>query len=163
MKTVLIPTDFSEKSLQLIKNAVLHYPNDPIQLVLASGYNKRLNSSNPFGYSKSKLIKRLASGIFQDTLSNLILDHKNKIYSVNIELYTGTSDRDFNDFLRLNHIDESIIPSSELCQFQNRNCVDITPLIDRLAPAVSRVAYKAQKQNPPTRFWFFSLKPFSIK
>ncbi|MFB9053677.1 hypothetical protein ACFFVB_11380 [Formosa undariae] len=163
MKTVLIPTDFSAKSLQLIKNAVLHNPNEPIQLVLASGYLLRLSAFNPLRYSKARLIKTLAHEVFNNTLSDLILEHKNKIYNVKIELYTGSSNHEFNDFLRVNNIDKSIIPNTKLCQFPNKKCFDITPLIDHLSPEVSRVAYKGEKRDKPTRFWFLTLKQFSFR
>ena len=164
MKTILIPTDFSEQSLQLIKNAVLHYPNESIKLVLAAGYTISLNTSIFSRFSKEKLIKSLTSKNFTKTLSNLIQEHKNTISNVKIELYTGDTNTDFIDFLTANNIDESIIPNSNLRQFSNKKNFDLTPLIDNFSPKVARVTYQGTEQKEETGFWFFNLKEqFSFK
>ncbi|MDW5288481.1 hypothetical protein [Formosa sp. PL04] len=158
MKTVLIPTDFSENSLQLIKNAVLHYPNETIKLVLASGYRMSINAFNQSSNSRPKLIKSLANKQFYKTLSGLILDHKNKISNVKIELYTGNTNDAFKDFLITNNIDESLIPNNNLSQFPNKKCFDLTGLIGDFSQKVERVAYQEEEQIQPTRYWFFNLR-----
>ncbi|WP_066218346.1 hypothetical protein [Formosa haliotis] len=165
MKTVLIPTDFSEKSLQLIKNAVLHFPNESFKLVIASGYEMSLNNYNPISYSRPKLIRELADKSFYNTLSNVIQDHKNKIENVKIELYTGNTNEAFKDFIKNNAVDDAIIPENQLTQFPNKRCFDISNLIEKFSPDASRVAYQEEAVDRKAgRFSLYNLKQqFSLK
>ena len=158
MKTILIPTDFSEQSLQLIKNAVLHYPNESISLVLAAGYTMSLNTYSFSNSSLQKLIKTLTNKSFDKTLSNLIQEHKNIISKVKIDLYTGHTNKAFIDFVTSNNIDESIIPNTNLNQFPNKKSYDLTQLIENFAPKVAHVAYPSAALKEETGFWFFNLK-----
>ncbi|MBP1840915.1 hypothetical protein [Formosa algae] len=154
MKTVLIPTDFSEKSLQLIKNAVLHYPEESIHLVLAIGYKMPLIST----LSKSKLVSNLPNDAFKTRLSELRLEHGSKITDVKIEMYTGESNEAFKSFLKVNHIDDAIIPKMGLHQFPNKKCFGLCTLIRAYSPQVSSVDYQAGDDNETMRSPIFNLK-----
>ncbi|CDF79220.1 conserved hypothetical protein [Formosa agariphila KMM 3901] len=158
MKTVIIPTDFSESSLKLIKNAVLHYPNEEIKIVLAAGYKTLLKSYTPSNYKNSTLIQSLADSSYLTTLNSLIQEHKNKIIDVAIRLYSGDTDAAFKNFLILNDIDEALIPNSTMQQFPNKKCFDITTLISMFSPKTSRVNYQAEARKKPTGDWLFHLK-----
>ncbi|WP_299780975.1 hypothetical protein [uncultured Formosa sp.] len=160
MKTILIPTDFSEKSLQLIKNAVLHFPEESIQIVLATGYQTSILNWS----TKSKLVSIIADKKFYKLLSDIKLEHGSKISNVNIDLYTGKTNEAFKAFLESNNIEDAIIPKNKLIQFPNNKCFDICDLIHSFSPNVSSVDYESDENSPPKRSKLFSLKnQFSLK
>ncbi|WP_159023255.1 hypothetical protein [Formosa sp. L2A11] len=154
MKTVLIPTDFSEKSLQLIKNAVLHYPEESIKLVLATGYK----TSTVNCYTKSKLISIISDKQFHNLLSDIKLEHGSKISNVKIDLYTGKTNEDFKSFLETHRIEAAIIPKNKLTQFPNNKCFNICDLIHSFSPNVSRVDYESDENTSQKRSVFQKLK-----
>ena len=127
MEKILIPTDFTEESLQLIEFALLNFTSDKIDIVLVHGY--RIPDIDIRHYSPNKVLSRLCSGNFSRTLRNLANEHQDRINNIRIQLYTGCNSLVFNEFLRENEISASVLPNSEFSFDRRSRSFDLTRLI----------------------------------
>lgn len=127
MEKILIPTDFTEESLQLIEFALLNFTSEKLDIVLVHGY--RIPEIDIRHYSPNKVISKLCTGNFSRTLRNLTNEHQDRINNIKIQLYTGSNSLVFNEFLKENEISASVLPNSEFSFPRGSRSFDLTRLI----------------------------------
>lgn len=110
-RTILIPTDFSIESLIPVKQAALLNYND-IEIVLM--YCSLLPGSitDLLFYSPAKLIEQHSNKEFEKACSIILNKYASKITALRIEVFHGTTDAAFDNFVTGNKIDEIIFPKS---------------------------------------------------
>lgn len=129
MKTIIIPTDLSINSLDLVKNAVLNYPNEIINIVLSYGHEMRLSDFQPMNFLSSRNFKSNINENFINLKQKLFQEHKNQIGKINVEAFTGMNSFAFANFLEAHQISEALIPETAQNSFPSREYFDISDLI----------------------------------
>lgn len=129
MKTIIIPTDLSLNSLDLVKNAVLHFPNEQINIVLAYGFEVRVSDFQPMDFLGSRGFKSEINKNFLHLKKKISLEHKNQIGKLTIEAFTGTNTIAFKNFLIAHNITMALVPEIPQDSFSTKNHFDISPLI----------------------------------
>ena len=138
MKTILIPTDFSVQSLDLIKNAILNFPNQKVNIVLALGKKSMVSDFEPMiflGLRNSETIERT----FVSKKNKLHLEHKNQISRIQIEVFTGTNKYAFDNFLVANNITDALLPMAPFRNFNAKNYFCLSHLIQANMDKVVKV------------------------
>ncbi|WP_053992392.1 hypothetical protein [Mangrovimonas sp. TPBH4] len=129
MKTVLIPTNFSESSLQLLKSAVLNYPEDTLHIVFASGYRIGESLFDYMNFSNTRILNFIAAPEYLEVQKKLFEDHGYKVKNIQNVVFTGNNKYAFKDFLEMYNIDEALIPGKGFTSFVSKKCFDITPYV----------------------------------
>src|SRR5690606_7166934 len=128
-KKILIPTDFSTESLQLVEFAILNYSDVPLDIVLVHGYRMPEVYWEVLNFSAIREVRQLSTQAFHDAKLELLREHKKEIQSISIELFTGNNSLAFKNFLAQLDISEALIPSENFLQFPNYRSFDPTYFI----------------------------------
>ncbi|GAA5220557.1 hypothetical protein [Membranihabitans marinus] len=129
MEKILIPSDFSNQSLQLIEYAVLNHPNKVLDIVLVHGYSMPVNYWDQINFSQKAVIQNLTDEGFMEQLDILLLEHDSEINTIKIELFLGTNNLAFKRFVEQHKIVSAIIPTERLGNFNRKGSFDPTSYI----------------------------------
>lgn len=99
-KRILIPTDFSIESLNVLK-AFLQKEESQEQydIVFSCGYYMSESITDLLFFSKYKILRGLNTDAFMDALSVVQNKYSNSLRSVTIDLFTGSSQSSFEDYV----------------------------------------------------------------
>jgi len=129
MKTIIIPTDLSIDSLDLVKNAVLNYPDEIINIVLSYGREIRLTDFEPMNFLSTRNFNSNINENFINLKQKLFHEHKNQIGKISIEAFSGMNSFAFANFLEAHQISEALIPATAQNKFPSKGYFDIRDLI----------------------------------
>ena len=129
-KTVLVPTDFSIASLNIVKSYLNEQDrNTRINIVLLHGMHQSDSITNLLFFSKSKVLESLTNPAFEEACRVLKNKYASQIRIMRKDIFTGFTQAAFNQFAEANHIDEVCLPILYNPQFKNRNSFDLLPFI----------------------------------
>lgn len=148
MKTVLIPTDFSPSSLQLVEFALLQFKDTPLDIILVHGFRQSDRYWDLQTYSPAKQIRSMCSKEFYRAKELLLLEHKEQIKSVRVELYTGSNDYMFKKFVADQCITAALVTSQRMLNFSHRRSFDPTPLAKKYIKSVHEVTLSEKTPRP---------------
>jgi hypothetical protein len=129
-KTVLVPTDFSIASLNIVKSYLNEQDrNTRINIVLLHGMHQSDSITNLLFFSKSKVLESLTNPAFEEACRVLKNKYASQIRIMRKDIFTGFTQAAFNQFAEANRIDEVCLPILYNPQFKNRNSFDLLPFI----------------------------------
>ena len=129
MKTILIPTDFSNRSLSVVKTAMTCAKDEEAKLLLVHGIYLPDSITDLLFFSKTNLINSLET---EDFVSScwLIRNHfQSKINSLHLDVFTGLNMAAFNQYLEVNEVDEAFIPKHHTFSRRHQRSFDLVPYI----------------------------------
>lgn len=127
-RTILIPTDFSIESLIPVKQAALLSNYNEIQIVLMFCDLLPASITELLFYSPAKVIEQHSNKEFEEACSIIMNKYASKISSLKIEVFHGTTDSAFENFISGNKIDEVIFPKHYMLK-EHRNGFNPLPYI----------------------------------
>ena len=125
-KTILIPTDFSVKSLNLAKTA-LQKDKGKLDIILIHGLLLSDSITELLFYSKKKLLAKLETPEFQDSCQLLLSKYEEKINSLTIDVFSWKSQSAFDNYLDANEVKDAYIPVNYEFEFKNPSSFDLIP------------------------------------
>lgn len=156
MKRVLIPTDFSIKSLQLLDYAILNYPKEQLSLVLVCGYRIKESLWDMRNFSEQREINKLCSEEFTKSKRTFLREHRDVVDRLNIHLFSGHNMFAFKNFLKQNDLQDGIITDSQFLSYEKTNTFDPSHLMKSCLentieiPLASDRAYKQSQVSVST-------------
>ncbi|MCK0144362.1 hypothetical protein MWU78_01710 [Arenibacter sp. F26102] len=144
MKKILIPTDFSVKSLLLLDEVTKLYQDEITNVILIYGFRVPTLETELFQFSSSKIIRKLARVEFLEAKANFVNKNYCRINSISIEVFTGTNSFAFQNFRDQHQIHEAIIPEGGFLQFSGTSCFDPTKYIKKNIAKVHQVKMEQQ-------------------
>lgn len=127
-RTILIPTDFSIESLIPVKQAALLSNYNEIDIVLMFCDLLPSSISDLLFYAPAKVIAQYSNKEFEEACSIIMNKYASKISSMRTEIFHGTSDAAFENFISGNRIDEVIFPKNYILK-EHRNGFNPLPYI----------------------------------
>jgi len=131
MKTILIPTNFDEESLQLIKSTILLYPETKLMILLVAGYKERLNTYGLLYYSIQKILKKTVKTSFLEKIDELKIEHKRSLLNVKFKIFLESNRFSFDNFLKENKVDLAVIPKNISEGGLKKNFFSVIPQIKK--------------------------------
>ncbi|WP_037318749.1 hypothetical protein [Salegentibacter sp. Hel_I_6] len=110
MKNILIPTDFTVDSLELLKIAIQNEPEERIRVTLVYGASLSNSICDLLFFSKSACLDKLREPNFCEALSIIQNKYSKKIHRIDTELFMSHSTAAFHNFLEGNAIDKVYVP-----------------------------------------------------
>ncbi len=139
--TILIPTDFTIESLNLFKKAAQSVESESVNIVFLHCVHLSDSITELLFFSKKELIKSLVNPDFQDACKIICNKYASRINSTRIEIFNGTTQSAFNNFIEGNMIDEIITPENYSLQLVNKRSFDPMPFIQHASVPVKTVAW----------------------
>ncbi len=129
LKTILIPTDFTVKSLILAKIALQRNveKKEKIRLILVHGIWLSSSITELLFYSKSKLLAQLETDDFKASCKLLLGKYEDIIDQMSIDLFSGTSQAAFENYIEANHVQEAFISPNYKSKFKNSSSFNLIP------------------------------------
>jgi len=112
MRNLLIPTDLTCESLQLIEYAILNVPNEKLNIHLVHGYKLPEFRWSLLQFSKKHQAARLMKKDFKKTIENLKKEHASKINDIEVHVLYGNSLEEFRSFIDQLNIKTAVIGKS---------------------------------------------------
>lgn len=147
MKTILIPTDLSIGSLDLIKNAVLNFPNQKLNIILTYGLKTHVSDFEPMNFLGSRNSSSTVPKEFVDMKNKLYLEHRNQLSKIRIEAFTGMNSYAFKNFLIANNVTEAIVPKASFNDFPSKTQFDLRDLIIQHIEKLILVDYPGSRDS----------------
>lgn len=130
-KTILIPTDFSVQSLNVLKS-ILSANSSQIKfdIILMHGFNLSDSIMDLLFYSKYQQINALTSSEFNEACEVIKNKYDSQISSLKIDLFSGYTISSFNNYIEINKIEEVFTSNKEL-HFTNKNSFSMARFIKK--------------------------------
>lgn len=141
IKTVLIPTDFSIESLNLFKYAAQEAKDENINVIFLHGVSLNFSITDLLFYSKKALVESLSNNDFRDACEIITNKFASRIHATRIEIFTGTRQRAFEQFIEANRVSEILIPKEYTFKFSDQRSFDPTPFIKKSSLPIKEVAW----------------------
>ena len=148
-KTILIPTDFSIGSLNLVKEAARAVTGEEgVRLLLVHGVYLPDSIVDLLFFSKQRLIDDMVSKDFRDACR--IIHHKyySQISAIQIELFTGYTQAAFQGLVDGFGIARAYVPKDHQVKPVGARSFDVMPFIRRSGVAITEVAWTPLRNSP---------------
>ncbi len=167
IKKVIVPTDFSVESLNVVKYLLNQDENCRYDIVLVHGYRLSDSILSLLYMQKNKIYENIIYQNFPEALEVLQSKFQSQISSIRKEIFTGWNKNAFKNFLNGIKAEEVYIPKDYTFQFRNKNSFDIIRMIDKTDLPVTRVAwemkYSIHPANQLSNIFFTEPSLISIK
>jgi len=136
--TIVIPTDFTVQSLNVLK-AVLNQngPAKQYDVILLHGFNQSDSIRDLLFFSKSQQIATLMNTEFEEAYEVIRNKFDSQIRSLKIDLFTGYNLSAFNTYLEAKGV-KRIFTSERKPEFAHKNSFDLSRFISksRIKPTI---------------------------
>ena len=146
MRKILIPTDLSVRSLELIHAVPFFYPNEMVEVVLVYPYGIPLWGSKLYWFSKSKVIDDLTKEKFHRKKSAVLKKYFRHIHNIEIQLLIGKNSYAFQKFREYHQINDAILPQEKLKGFDKNYSFDVTGFIEKNIKTIYRVTLNKHRE-----------------
>lgn len=154
MRKILIPTDFSIKSLELMKSVVEFYPNEMTNVMLMYPYRVPIWDPELYRFSEKKVINELTNDSFHRTKNSIVNENYLHINSAEIELLIGTNSFAFQNFRDQHQIHNAIIPAENFLNFSESCTFNPISLIEKNIANIHRInSLKDSKVESTKKPW----------
>ncbi len=146
MKNILIPTDFTVESLQLVEYATLNHPESMLNITLVAGFHLPQSFWGIAHYSEREQVNNQLSEEFNAFRRRLVIEHKSTINNITIKLFTGVTAYAFKNFLEQLEVKDAVVPKDGFLYNSSRSWFDTTVFLRKTVSHVVEVAMeRAQK------------------
>lgn len=129
-KKVLIPTDFSVKSLELVRKTIEDSEKGSLEIVLLHGVYLSNSITDLLFFSKTRMIKELQTDEFTEAINVLRNKYPIKLDSLHVDLITSKNKAYFMNYVEAAHIDEIVVPQKDFLDFKKVKGFNTLPLFD---------------------------------
>lgn len=138
-KTVLIPTDFTVQSLNVLKSVLsTNASNIKLDIILLHGLSLSDSIRDLLFSSKYQQIESLTTPEFEEACEVIKNKFDSQISSLRIDLFTGYNVAAFNNYLEGNRVAD-IYVSDKKPVFTNKKSFDLSRFIEKSAANVVTV------------------------
>jgi hypothetical protein len=141
VRKVLIPTDFTVKSLNLMLHFIKNNTEDRFDILLAHGYSPSSSITDLLFFSKPKLISKLQTSEFEESCQLIQNTYRSRLRRVQTDIITGFSKRYFDSYVEANDIDLMVLPQDYKFKLSSSNAFDICPYIAKSKVEVVPLQY----------------------
>jgi DNA polymerase elongation subunit (family B) len=140
-KTILIPTDFTVRSLNLVKIALQknYQSQEKLRIILVHGIMAPTSITELLFYSKAKELEELENAEFQASCKLLLGKFDEKIERMTIDLFSGFNQSAFENYLDANRVDEAYIPANYKLKLTSRSSFDLIPFFSKSKLPLTRI------------------------
>jgi len=134
-KTIIVPTDFTVKSLNLVVEVLKNSNEDEIDIILLHAMHLPTSITDLLFFSKQKVVRTLETERFKTSCNMLKNHYGNKLSTIKVETFTGYGQRHMRLFVEALKVDDIYVPQSYKLKVQERNSYDPSNLLKKAYPS----------------------------
>jgi len=157
MRKILIPTDFTVESLQLIEYAFINFPNTKLDIILIAGFKLPDTRWAITHFNEKSQIRKQLSEEFYKAKRLLVREHKEAIKDITFELFSGVNSFAFQNFLEQLHVEDAIVPKDNSMHCLSKKWFDTTNFIKKNVKNVIEVPVELTEEVPQRKYSLVSL------
>ncbi|TXF89137.1 hypothetical protein FUA23_11540 [Neolewinella aurantiaca] len=150
MKRILIPTDYTPESLQLIEYAFLNFPDTRLDIVLLAGCKMFESKWRIMHFTPQDFIYQQMNDEFIQEKRHMILEHKGQLGQIQFELFTGSNSFAFQNFLLTLDADTAVLPDDGVLMNPDRKWFDTTSYLRKSVANIIQAPVE-RRNNQPAR------------
>ncbi len=147
MKHILIPTDFTIKSLKLVKAAVSRFPGEELNIILVHALEPDHSISGLLLMTKRLGVHQLYTPEFTEACEVLRNKYASVVRRIKIEFYYGNTRAYLKNFLDNRQIDAILLPEDYNLEKPSKASRDLSPELLRSGYPVFREQLQQVEQN----------------
>lgn len=129
-KRILIPSDFSVGSLNILKNVLrTNTQGQVFDVVLLRGMYRSDDLSDLLFTPKYKLIQSVSSPDFEEAIMVIKNKYESSIRSIQADIFTGYNQVAFNNYAEGMKIDEAYVADANISVQKHKNTFDVSGFI----------------------------------
>lgn len=149
IKNILIPTDFTVESLNLVKSFLKQKKSDFVcNIILLHGTTLSDSITDLLFFSKSRAIESLSNKAFEEACDIIRNKYDSQINIVKKDIFTGKNQAAFDHYIAANKIDEAYIPSDYTSGRTDGKSFDLIPYIKKSSLHVKEVKWRNTEAVP---------------
>lgn len=132
MTRIAITTDFTVKSLQLVRKAIEHQLQqgvNELDVVLLMGYNLSGSITEQLYFSKSKIAKQLQQQEFVEACHMIKGKYTTTLKSLSFDLLSSNSQAYVKNYLNAQNYSMVYLADSGQWAFPKKQCFDLSPVL----------------------------------
>ncbi len=130
-KTILIPTDFTVESLNLVKQAIDDHADEKINILVVHGIDVSSSVTDLLFFSKNTFLKKLLNQEFKEACDVIRNRFDNQLNSFRLDLFTGLTQNAFNTYLEANQVSEIYHTKTYQFKLDKNLSVDISGFVKK--------------------------------
>ena len=130
-KTVLIPTDFSVRSLNLAIEALNKNQNEHLKIILLHGLSRSISISELLFDHPTRRLTAMTTKDFKNARKFIQNTYSTQLVNMTVDSFSGVNQRAFNNYLEGNAIDEIYAQESVTFHAYHQDSFDLYPFIKR--------------------------------
>ncbi|MGY5845809.1 hypothetical protein ACW6QP_00190 [Salegentibacter sp. HM20] len=147
MKNILIPTDFTVESLEILKTALREEEAEKVNITLVYGANISTSISDLLFFSKSACISKLREDDFCEALAIIENKFSEKIHHLDTDIFTGGTKSAFINFLEANQIEKVYVPrENNALSINRKNGFNLVPYLKKSNLESCEVDYTSSQE-----------------
>ncbi|OJV55988.1 MAG: hypothetical protein BGO31_18065 [Bacteroidetes bacterium 43-16] len=147
-KRILIPTDFSINSLNILKEFLQKDESDEqYDVVLSCGYYLSESITDLLFFSKHKILRSLNTDAFMDAISILRNKYAHSLHTVNVDLFTGSVQSSFDDYLEGNKIETIVFGADRKFTKTVKRSFDLSSFVQKAKVNKIMLTYKLREDR----------------
>lgn len=148
-KTIVVPTDFSVQSLNVLKNILSENEGGcQYDIVLLHGLYLTDSITDLMFMSKRRLAEQLSNPAFEEACGVICSKFDSQISSIRKDIFTGFTQSAFDNYLEANRVEDVYVSTKKSFQFTDKRSFDILPFVYKSAVRVHEVAYETEARLP---------------
>lgn len=148
MKHVLIPTDFSIKSLKLVNAAVARFPEEELNITLVHALEPDHSISGLLLLSKRLSVHQLCTQEFMEACEVLRNKYASAVLHIRMEFYYGTTRAYLKNFLEARKVDAILLPEGNMLKMPSKASRDLIPELRRSGyPVFGEKLHTAEQES----------------
>ncbi|MDP2160742.1 MAG: hypothetical protein Q8K02_09685 [Flavobacterium sp.] len=148
-KTILLQTDFTIESLNVLKTALAQSnPDDNFDIILLHGVHLSDSIRDLLFFSKQKILNQLVSEEFEQACFVIRNKYASKINAIRKDIFTGFTQSAFNSYTEANQIDAIYLPANFQWNFNKQKSFDLIPFINKSKLKIEQIGWQTATNIP---------------
>jgi len=147
MKHVLIPTDFSIRSLRVIHSVVEKFSGEPLTIVMMHALKMPTSITDLMMLSRRSAHCDLITGDYKDACEIIRNKYASSIKLLKTEFLFGNTSGVFRNFLQYQNIDVIVCPATEEFRLAGKDSYNPATLINKSKYPVYHMPLKQRKEK----------------
>lgn len=149
VKRILIPTDFSVGSLNVLKTVLSSNVNGHVyDVVLLHGITRSDDIRDLLFTSNHRLLQSVCNPDFEEAVKIIKNKYASSIRSIRNDAFTGYNQTAFNNYIEGNKIDEAYVSTTYTARMGHKSSFDVTAFICKSSLKVNGVEWASQQETP---------------
>jgi len=140
VKKIIVPIDFSVKSLTLVKEVIESAPSDQLfEIILLHGVYAPTSITDLLFHHPSKYIKQLETEEFNEACGMLKNKFQSRIKAMYIDVINSDNKLYFQNYIHKNQVDEIFIPKGIELNFKGKYSFNLIPLLKKARITITEI------------------------